>query len=132
MRGVGIGMSTFFAGSNGFDGLFVIKPDGRLYAQSGIGNFGTESVMDVHRVAAEIIGIPWEKVEIITGQHGQAPAVDLHLGRQPDDARDDARRARGGHGREAEAAGDRRQDARRRARAATRWPASACSAAAAA
>ena len=71
VRGVGIGMSTFFAGSNGFDGLLVIKPDGRLYAQSGIGNFGTESVMDVHRVAAEIIGIPWEKVEIVQGNTGK-------------------------------------------------------------
>ena len=32
------------AGSIGFDGLMTIKPDGRLYVQSGIGNLGTHSV----------------------------------------------------------------------------------------
>jgi CO/xanthine dehydrogenase Mo-binding subunit len=67
VRGVGVAMSTFFAGSSGFDGLLVIKPDGRLYVQSGIGNFGTESVSDVHRVAAEILGVPWEKVDVAWG-----------------------------------------------------------------
>ncbi len=67
VRGLGVGVSTYSAGSMGFDGLFVIKPDGRMYVQSGIGNLGTESVFDVHRVAAEIVGIPWEKVEIIWG-----------------------------------------------------------------
>ena len=67
VRGVGVAMSTFFAGSSGFDGLLVIKPDGRLYVQSGIGNFGTESMSDVHRVAAEILGVPWEKVEVAWG-----------------------------------------------------------------
>jgi xanthine dehydrogenase molybdenum-binding subunit len=67
MRGVGVSMSTYVGGSIGFDGLFVIKPDGRLYIQSGIGNLGTESVIDVHRVAAEIVGVPWEKCEITWG-----------------------------------------------------------------
>jgi xanthine dehydrogenase molybdenum-binding subunit len=71
VRGYGIGMSTFFAGSNGFDGLVMLKPDGRLYVQSGIGNFGTESVMDVHRVSAELIGVPWDKVEITWGNTGK-------------------------------------------------------------
>src|SRR5467141_1577977 len=67
VRGVGVAMSTFVAGSVGFDGLFVIKPDGRLYIQSGIGNLGTESVSDVHRVAAEMVGMPWEKCELTWG-----------------------------------------------------------------
>jgi CO/xanthine dehydrogenase Mo-binding subunit len=67
VRGVGVGVSAFFAGSSGFDGLLVIRPDGTLLAQSGIGNFGSESVMDVHRVAAELLGVPWEKVEITWG-----------------------------------------------------------------
>jgi xanthine dehydrogenase molybdenum-binding subunit len=31
VRGVGVSMSCFVGGSVGFDGLFVIKPDGRLY-----------------------------------------------------------------------------------------------------
>jgi CO/xanthine dehydrogenase Mo-binding subunit len=67
VRGVGVAMSTFFAGSSGFDGLLVIKPDGRLAVQSGIGNFGTESVSDVHRVAAETLSVPWEKVDVSWG-----------------------------------------------------------------
>jgi CO/xanthine dehydrogenase Mo-binding subunit len=71
VRGVGVAMSTFFAGSSGFDGLLMIKPDGRLYVQSGIGNFGTESVIDVHRVSAEILGIPWDQVEVAWGNTGR-------------------------------------------------------------
>ena len=46
VRGVGVAISCFVGGSIGFDGLFVIKPDGKLYIQSGIGNLGTESVSD--------------------------------------------------------------------------------------
>jgi CO/xanthine dehydrogenase Mo-binding subunit len=67
VRGVGVAMSNFFAGSSGFDGLLMIKPDGRLYVQSGIGNFGAMSVMDVHRVSAEVLGVPWESVDISWG-----------------------------------------------------------------
>ena len=51
----------------GFDGLLVIKPDGRMTIQSGIGNLGTESVFDVHRVAAEMLGMPWEKCDVTWG-----------------------------------------------------------------
>jgi len=67
VRGVGAATSTFVAGSTGFDGLFVIQPDGRMYVKSGIGNLGTESAFDVHRVAAEMMGMPWEKVEVEWG-----------------------------------------------------------------
>lgn len=67
VRGVGMAVSCYSAGSMGFDGLLVIKPDGRVAIQSGIGNLGTESVFDVHRVAAEIIGVPWEKVDVNFG-----------------------------------------------------------------
>ncbi len=73
VRGVGVAVSNFFAGSSGFDGMLLIKPDGRLYVQSGIGNFGSESVSDVHRVAADILGVPWENVEIAWGN------TSLHL-----------------------------------------------------
>src|SRR5260370_13028385 len=66
-RGVGVSSSWYVGGSIGFDGLFVIRPDGRLYIQSGIGNLGTESVHDVHRVVAELVGVPWEKCEITWG-----------------------------------------------------------------
>jgi CO/xanthine dehydrogenase Mo-binding subunit len=67
VRGVGVAVSTFVGGSIGFDGLFVIKPDGRMYVQSGVGNLGTESFSDVHRVAVEMMGVPWEKVEVSWG-----------------------------------------------------------------
>jgi xanthine dehydrogenase molybdenum-binding subunit len=67
VRGVGVAMSTFVAGSVGFDGLFVIKPDGRMYIQTGVGNLGTESMSDTMRVAAEMMGMPWERVELTWG-----------------------------------------------------------------
>jgi xanthine dehydrogenase molybdenum-binding subunit len=67
VRGVGVAISAYSAGTIGFDGLFVIKPDGRLSIQSGIGNLGTESVIDVHRVVAEMMGVPWEKCDVTWG-----------------------------------------------------------------
>ena len=67
VRGAGVAVSTFVSGSTGFDGLFVIQPDGRMYVKSGVGNLGTESYSDVHRVAAEMMGLPWDKVEISWG-----------------------------------------------------------------
>ncbi len=71
VRGYGVATSVFVAGSTGYDGLFVIKPDGRMYIQSGIGNLGTESMSDSHRVAAEMVGMPWEKVELTWGHTGK-------------------------------------------------------------
>jgi xanthine dehydrogenase molybdenum-binding subunit len=67
VRGVGVSLSCFFAGSVGYDGLFLIKPDGRIAILSGIGNLGTESVVDVHRVSAELLGVPWEKCDVTWG-----------------------------------------------------------------
>ncbi|HEY7171026.1 MAG TPA: xanthine dehydrogenase family protein molybdopterin-binding subunit [Vicinamibacterales bacterium] len=67
VRGVGVAVSAYSAGSIGFDGLLIVKPDGRLAIQSGIGNLGTESVFDVHRVAAELLGVPWEKCDVAWG-----------------------------------------------------------------
>jgi xanthine dehydrogenase molybdenum-binding subunit len=71
VRGIGVSMSTYSGGTTGFDGLFVIKPDGRVYIQSGVGNLGTESWTDVHRVVAEYLGVPWEKCEITWGNTGK-------------------------------------------------------------
>jgi xanthine dehydrogenase molybdenum-binding subunit len=67
VRGVGVALGAYSGGTTGFDGLFIIKPDGHMYVQSGIGNLGTESMIDVHRVAAEMMGMPWEKVVIAWG-----------------------------------------------------------------
>jgi xanthine dehydrogenase molybdenum-binding subunit len=67
VRGVGVSLSCYVGGTVGFDGIVIIKPDGRVTFQSGIGNLGTESLIDVHRVGAEILGVPWEKCDIIWG-----------------------------------------------------------------
>jgi xanthine dehydrogenase molybdenum-binding subunit len=67
VRGVGVSLSCYVGGTIGFDGLVLIMPDGRVHFQSGIGNLGTESVMDVHRVGAEILGVPWEKCDVLWG-----------------------------------------------------------------
>ena len=67
VRGVGVAVSGFVGGSVGFDGMFIIKPDGQMYVHTGIGNLGTESMADCQRVAAEMVGMPWEKVQVIWG-----------------------------------------------------------------
>jgi xanthine dehydrogenase molybdenum-binding subunit len=66
-RGIGVAVSPYAGGSIGFDGLFIIKPDGRIQFQSGIGNLGTHSMFDVHRVAAEMLGVPWEQCDVVFG-----------------------------------------------------------------
>jgi CO/xanthine dehydrogenase Mo-binding subunit len=67
VRGVGVSLSCFVGGTTGFDGLLIIKPDGRISFQSGIGNLGTENMIDVHRVGAEILGVRWENCEVVWG-----------------------------------------------------------------
>jgi CO/xanthine dehydrogenase Mo-binding subunit len=67
VRGVGVSLSCYVGGTIGFDGLLVITPDGRVVFQSGIGNLGTESVIDVHRAGAEVLGVPWEKCDVVWG-----------------------------------------------------------------
>jgi CO/xanthine dehydrogenase Mo-binding subunit len=67
VRGVGVSLSCYVGGTIGFDGLLVITPEGRVQFQSGIGNLGTESVIDVHRAGAEVLGVPWEKCDIVWG-----------------------------------------------------------------
>jgi CO/xanthine dehydrogenase Mo-binding subunit len=67
-RGIGVSVSPFIGGySIGYDSLLTIRPDGRLYVQSGIGNLGTHSVIDTARVAAEVLDLPWESVEVVWG-----------------------------------------------------------------
>ena len=57
VTGVGVSISSYVAGSRGFDGLMVIKPDGKLYIHQGIGNLGTHSVLGTARVACDLLGI---------------------------------------------------------------------------
>ncbi len=67
VRGVGVSLSCYVGGTIGFDGLLVIRPDGRITFHSGIGNLGTESVIDVHRAGAEVLGVPWKKCAVVWG-----------------------------------------------------------------
>ena len=67
VTGLGVALSTYAAGSSGYDGLLTIRPDGRLDIHSGIGNLGTESFADTARAAAEALDMPWEKVELFWG-----------------------------------------------------------------
>ncbi len=67
VRGVGVAVGPHGSGSVGFDGLMTIRPDGRLYVQSGVGNLGTHSVIDLARVAADELAMPWDKVVVSWG-----------------------------------------------------------------
>jgi CO/xanthine dehydrogenase Mo-binding subunit len=83
VRGVGVTVGPHGAGSVGFDGLMTIRPDGRLYVQSGVGNLGTHSVIDLARVAAEVLDMPWEKVDVIWGNNSKhLPWSCLSVGSQ--------------------------------------------------
>src|SRR6185436_11344535 len=71
VRGVGVTVGPHGAGSVGFDAIMMLKPDGRLHVHSGVGNLGTHSVIDLARVAADILVMPWEKVEVTWGDTGK-------------------------------------------------------------
>ena len=66
-----VATGSYTAGSIGVDGLCVIKPDGKLYIHQGIGNLGTQSVIDTARVIAEQVDMPWEKCEVVYGNTGK-------------------------------------------------------------
>jgi CO/xanthine dehydrogenase Mo-binding subunit len=67
VRGVGVAVGPHGSGSIGFDGIMTIRPDGKLYVQSGVGNLGSHSVMDLARVAADVLAMPWDNVEVVWG-----------------------------------------------------------------
>src|SRR6185436_9768583 len=67
IRGIGVAVGPHGAGSIGYDGLMIIQPDGKLYVQSGVGNLGTHSCIDLARVAAETLAMPWDKVVVHWG-----------------------------------------------------------------
>ena len=48
--GIGVGRAIHSAGSNGFDGLVRITPDGKLHVHTGVGNLGTYSHSATARV----------------------------------------------------------------------------------
>jgi CO/xanthine dehydrogenase Mo-binding subunit len=67
VRGIGVAVGPHGSGSIGYDGLMTIRPDGRLHVQSGVGNLGTHSCVDLARVAADELAMPWEKVVVNWG-----------------------------------------------------------------
>jgi xanthine dehydrogenase molybdenum-binding subunit len=67
VRGIGVAVGPHGAGSIGYDGLMTIQPDGRLFVQSGVGNLGTHSCIDLARVAADALAMPWDKVVVNWG-----------------------------------------------------------------
>lgn len=83
VTGIGMGLSTYTAGSRGFDGLMVLRPDGKLYVYQGIGNLGTHSISDTARPAAELLGLNWDQVEIIWGDSSRGmPNSSVQAGSQ--------------------------------------------------
>jgi len=73
VMGVGIGQAFHSAGSNGFDGIVRIMPDGKLHVHTGVGNLGTYSYAGTSRVSAEVLGYNWDNVVIERGR------TDKHL-----------------------------------------------------
>ncbi len=67
VRGLGVAVGTFNAGSLGYDGLLTIRPDGRIHIQSGCGNLGNSSLFDTPRAAAEALHADWEQVVVTWG-----------------------------------------------------------------
>jgi CO/xanthine dehydrogenase Mo-binding subunit len=65
--GIGVGVSPYTAGSRGFDGLLVIRPDGIVQIHQGLGNLGTNSNFDTARAAADVLGVEWDQVEVVFG-----------------------------------------------------------------
>ena len=107
VTGIGVALSTYSAGASGVDGLFVIKPDGRMYIKSGIGNLGTESTFDMMRAAAEGMDIAVGAVRDRLGRHQSASTLELFAGRQLHRPRPHAGELGRGARRSSEAAGDR-------------------------
>ena len=71
--GLGIGQGYHNAVRSGMDGIVMMGPDGRLKVHNGVGNLGTYSYASTSRAAAEVLKMPWERVDIVTGR------TDLHL-----------------------------------------------------
>ena len=129
VRGIGVAVGPHGAGSIGYDGLMTIQPDGKLYVQSGVGNLGTHSCIDLARVAADVLAMPWDKVVVNWGNTAKnVPWSCMSVGSQTTHAMTRANLA---------GAADARlklqeiaaQRSRRRARPTTRSATSACIAA---
>ena len=99
--GIGIGLSPYTAGSRGYDGLMIIRPDGILQVHQGIGNLGTHSIADTARPAAELLGLNWDQVEIVWGDSSRGlPRSSVQAGSQTTHAHTRANHAAGSDARQ--------------------------------
>jgi CO/xanthine dehydrogenase Mo-binding subunit len=97
-RGIGVAVGPHGAGTIGFDGLLILTPEGRLRVHSGVGNLGTHSVIDLARVAADAIGMPWDKVDVVWGDVSKRlPWSCMSVGSQTTHAMTRANLAAGEH-----------------------------------
>ena len=78
IRSIGIGQAYHSAGSNGWDGMVRITPDGKLHIHTGVGNLGTYSYASTSRVVAEVLGYDWNNTIIERG--GTLKAMPFVLG----------------------------------------------------
>ena len=67
VTGIGVGRAYHPAGANGFDGLVVLTPEGKLHIHTGVGNLGTYSHSATSRVAAEVLKCNWDDCVVIRG-----------------------------------------------------------------
>ena len=67
VTGIGVALSPYSAGTSGMDGLLTIRPDGKVYIQSGVGNLGTGSTFDTARAAMEALQTDWDQAEVVWG-----------------------------------------------------------------
>ncbi len=67
VTGIGVGQGAYSSGSIGYDGIVLIKPDGKLYIHQGLGNLGTFSYADTARAAADVLKMPWDRCVIVWG-----------------------------------------------------------------
>ena len=67
VTGIGVGQAFHTAGSNGFDGMARITPDGKIHLHTGVGNLGTYSYASTVRVVPEMLDAAWESCEIHRG-----------------------------------------------------------------
>jgi xanthine dehydrogenase molybdenum-binding subunit len=105
--GVGIGQAYHSAGGSGFDGLVVLKPDGKprhVFAYRHVARRGRGAEMRLGQLCRRARRQP------------PASAVEPRPVRQQYVVHDDADELRRGHGRAREAQGDRRDGSRRLAR----------------
>ena len=83
VRGIGVGIGAYTAGSIGVDGLCILRPDGKLEIHQGVGNLGTHSTFDTARVICEVSGFPWAETEVVWGNTSKGlPWSSIQAGSQ--------------------------------------------------